>query len=214
VTQWEVRKGNTHVVELRQLDDFELSAPDTWAPLPDEPRSGWCQDAAEQLCDGKGARATLARRLQCLQPRLTDVSHLLVAVWVPHRASPKVAGLLYVDRVVPAGRVRIDREWCRNLIEPDPRSGARVFAHYVDDVDLPAGPGLLVSEIVAEPASRWFPWSKEVRENLIYIVFPPGCSDALKLTFSAKEEFGERMEVEAAATMDTLTVSLGEVRSR
>ncbi len=209
-----MRKGNTPVVELRQLDDFELSAPDTWAPLPDEPQSGWDQDAAEQLCDGKGSRATLARRLQRLQRRLTDVPHLLAAVWVPDRASPKVAGLLYVDRVSPAGRVRIDREWCRNLIEPDLRSGVRVFAHYVDDVDLPAGPGLLVSEIIAEPASRWFPWSKEVRENLTYIVLPPGCSDALMLRFSAVEELGERLEADAAATMATLTVSLGEVHCR
>ncbi|MPZ66618.1 MAG: hypothetical protein GEU83_14275 [Pseudonocardiaceae bacterium] len=200
--------------DLRPLGDFDLSAPDTWLPLPHEGPLGWTHIAAERLCDGGRTRAKLARRLERLQPTLTADPHLMVEVWVPDRASPRVAGLLFVDWVVPDGGLRIDREYYRGLIEPDRRSGVRVFAHYVDDVELPAGPAVLVSEIIAEPTSRWFPLRKDVREKLTYVVFPHGCSDALKLTFTAAEEFGEKLEADATSVMNTLTVSLGEVRSR
>lgn len=199
--------------ELRPLGDFDLAAPDTWLPLPGEGRPGWAQGAAEWLCDGEKVRAKLARRLERLQPKLSGSQHLMVGMWVPDRASPKIAGLLFVDGVAPDEGSRLDREYYRGLIKPDRRHGVRVFAHYVDDVELPAGTALLVSEIVAEPSPGGLPWSKEVRENLTYIVFPPGCSDALKLTFTALEEFGERLEDDAVSIMQTLTVSLGEVRT-
>lgn len=200
--------------ELRPLGDFDLVVPDTWQGLPGAGRSGWTEVAAELLCDGKKARIKLARRLEGMHPALTANGHLMVQVWVPDRASAKVAGLLLVDGVAPAEKVRLDRDYYRGLIEPDRRSGVRVFAHYVDDVELTAGPALLVSEMVAEPKlDRWLPLTKEVREKLTYVVFPRGCSDALKLTFTALEEFGERLEADAVSIMDTLTVSLGEVRT-
>lgn len=205
--------GSGPVGELRPLGDLDLSAPDTWLPLPDQGHPGWTQVAAERLCDGRPTRAKLARRLERLQPKLTADPHLMVGVWVPDRGSPKVAGLMFVDWVVPGKGLRVDREYVRDLIEADRRSGVVVFARYLDDIELPAGPALLVSEIIAEPTSAWFPWPKEVRENLTYVVFPPGCSDALQLTFSALEEFGERLEADAASMVHTLSVSLEEVRS-
>jgi hypothetical protein len=200
--------------ELRPLGDFDLVVPDTWLPVPDEGRPGWTEVAAERLCDGRKARAKLARRLEGMHPALTANGHLMVQVWVPDRASAEVAGLLFVDGVAPAEKVRLDREYYRRLIEPDLRRNVRVFAHYVDGVELPAGSALLVSEIVAEPKpDRWLPLTKEVREKLTYVVFPRGCSDALKLTFTALEEFGEKLEIDAVSIMEALTVSLGEVHT-
>lgn len=194
------------------LGSYELRAPDTWASIPvidEDP--GWAQDAAASLCDSESAQAALAARLVRTHPELIADPHLLLGVWVPDRSIPDVAGLMTVDWVLPDEDRPLDRSYYRGLIEPDRRIGHTVFDRYVDEVEVPAGPALLVREVIARPDSRWFPWRKALQQNVIYTVFPPGCSDALELIFVAFAlERSEELAADAVAVLDTLRVTLEE----
>jgi hypothetical protein len=194
------------------LGSYELCVPDTWASIPGiEEDSGWAQDVAALLCDGDSTQAALAVRLARTHPELIAEPHLLLGVWVPDRSAPDVAGLMTVDWVLPDEDRPLGRSYYRGLIEPDRRVGHTVFDRHVDEVDVPAGPALLVREVIARPDSRWFPWRKALQENVIYTVFPPGCSDALELTFVAFAlEHGEELAADAVAVLDTLRVTLEE----
>lgn len=194
------------------LGSYELAAPDTWASIPvveDEP--GWARDAAALLCDGEAAQAVLATRLERTHHELIADPHLQLGVWVPDRAAPAVAGLMTVDWVVPDEGQALDRTSYRALIDPDRRSGHAVFGRHIDEVEVPAGAALLVREVIARRDSSWFPWRKALQENVIYTVFPPGCSDALELTFvTFSLELGDTLAADAAAVLDTLRVTLEE----
>lgn len=194
------------------LGSYELRAPDTWASIPViEGDPGWAQAAATLLCDGESAKAALAARLEGTHPELIADPHLLLGVWVPDRSVPDIAGLMTVDWVLPDEGRPLDRDYYRSLVDPDRRSGHTVFDRYVDEVDVPAGPTLRVREVIARRGSHWFPWRKELQENVIYTVFPPGCSDALELTFVAFAlERGEELAADAVAVLDTLRVTLEE----
>jgi hypothetical protein len=200
------------VNRLAPLGAYELSAPDTWASIPVvEGDPGWAQDAAALLCDGEAARAALAAQLERTHLELIADPHLLLGVWVPDRSIPDVAGLMTVDWVVPDEGRPLDRSYYRGLIDPDRRSGHTVFGRHVDEVEVPAGPALLVREVIARRDAHGFPWRKTLQENVIYTVFPPGCSDALELTFVAFAlDRGEDLAADAAAVLDTLGVTLKE----
>lgn len=194
------------------LGSYELSAPDTWASIPVvEGEPGWAQDAAALLCDGEAAQAVLATRLERTHHELIADPHLLLGVWVPDRAAPTVAGLMTVDWVLPDEGRALNRASYRALIDPDRRSGHTVFGRHIDEVEVPAGEALLVREVIARRDSSRFPWRKALQENVIYTVFPPGCSDALELTFvTFSLELGDTLAADAAAVLDTLRVTLEE----
>ncbi|MBV9013136.1 MAG: hypothetical protein JO272_14005 [Pseudonocardiales bacterium] len=198
--------------KLAPLGSYELSAPDTWASLPVvEGDPGWTQDTAALLCDGEAVRVTLAAKLERTHPELIADLHLLLGAWVPDRSVPDIAGLMTVDWVLPDEGRPLDRCYYRGLIDPDRRSGHTVFNRQVDEVEVPAGPALLVREVIARRDSPWFPWRKTLQENVIYTVFPPGCSDALELTFvTFALDRGEELAADAAAVLDTLRVTLEE----
>ncbi len=195
---------------LRPLGSYELSAPDTWGLIPvSEGDPGWAQDTAMLLCDGQEPQDALAARLERIHPELIADPHLLLAVWVPDRAIPEVAGLMTVDWVMPDDGRPLDRASYRGLIDPDRRTGHQVFGRHVDEIEVPAGPALMVREIIARPDSRWYSWRKTLQENVIYTVFPPSCSDALELTFlTFAIDRGDELAVDAAAVLDTLRVTL------
>lgn len=209
------RLGSGPVGDLLPAGDFDLSIPRAWVALPQQAASGWAQHAAAELSTIPGRRDQVAERLERVQPELTSQHHLMVAVWAPQQASPELAGTLTVDRIVPPAGQRVDRDDYRLLIEPDHRRKVTVFARYIDDIDVPAGPALLVTEVLTQSTSRWRPWDKLAIKNLIYTVFPQGCSEALQLAFNTTHAgvLDEALQLDADATIDTLTVSLGEVRS-
>ncbi|MGH3826452.1 MAG: hypothetical protein ACRDQX_04655 [Pseudonocardiaceae bacterium] len=159
---------------LAPLGSYELSAPDAWASIPVlEGDPGWAQDAAALLSDGAQAQAALAARLERTHPELIADPHLLLGVWVPDRSVPDIAGLMTVDWVLPDEGQPLTLASYRGLIDPDRRSGHTVFGRHLDEVVVPAGPALLVREVIARRDSRWFPWRKALQENVIYTVFPP-----------------------------------------
>lgn len=204
--------GSGPVGDLRPLGDFDLTVSPTWVVLPQAGDPGWARDAAAELSDIPRRRDQLARRLERVQSELTAEPHLMVGVWVPAPTSPEVVGMLTVDRIVaPAGQ-RVDRARYREMIEPDHRQKITVFGRYIDDIEVPAGPALLVTEVVGQPRSRWRPWDKMIGQNFIFTVFAPGCSEALQLAFSTSiVELQDALQADAVATMDTLTVSLRKV---
>lgn len=127
---------------------------------------------------------------------------------MPDRSVPDVVGLMTVDWVLPDEGQPLDLSYYHGLVEPDRRSGHTVFGRHVDEVEVPAGPALLVREVIARRDSHWFPWRKALQENVIYTVFPPCCSDALELTFvTFALERGEEFAADAAAVLDTLRVT-------
>ena len=197
---------------LAPLGSYELSALDTWASIPvTESDPGWAQDAAALLCDSDAARAALTARLERTHPELITDLHLLLGVWVPDRSVPEVAGLMTVDWVLPDEGRPLDRCYYRGLIDPDRRRGHTVFNRQVNEMEVPAGPALLVREVIARRDSPWLPWRKTLQENVIYTVFPPGCSDALELTFvTFALDRGEELAADAATILDTLHVTLEE----
>lgn len=198
---------------LAPLGSYELSVPGAWASIPviaGDP--GWAREAAALLCDGAAAQAALAARLERTHPELIADPHLLLGVWVPERSVPDVAGLMTVDWVLPDEGRLLDRASYRSLIDPDRRRGHTVFGRHVDEVEVPAGPALLVREVIARRDSRRFPWRKALQENVIYTVFPPGCSDALELTFvTFVLDRGEELAADATTVIDTLRITLEEV---
>jgi hypothetical protein len=150
-------------------------------------------------------------KLERTHPELIADLHLLLGVWVPDRSVPEIAGLMTVDWVLPDEGRLLDRCYYRGLIDPDRRRGHIVFNRRVDEVEVPAGPALLVREVIARRDSRWLPWRKTLQENVIYTVFPPGCSDALELTFvTFALDRGEELAADATAMLDTLHVTLEE----
>lgn len=207
--------GSGPVGDLLPVGDFDLSLPRRWLWLPQESAPEWAQEGAARLSGDPKRRDKLAQELEKVAPELTAGAHLMAGVWVPGATSPKVAGMVTVDRIVPPEGQRVDREHYRALIEPDHRKKVTVFGRYIDEVEVPAGPVLLVTEVVGQPRSRWRPWDKMIGQNSIFTVFPPGCSEALQLAFSTSVvELQDALQADAGATLETLTVTLEEVRRR
>lgn len=144
---------------LRVLGSYELAAPDTWASVPvSKGDPGWAQDAAQLLCDGDPVQAALVSQLERTHPDLIADPHLLIAMWVPDRSVPEVAGLMTMDWVVPDEGRPLDRTSYRDLIDPDRRSGHEIFDRHINEVEVPAGEALLVREVIARQGSQEFPW--------------------------------------------------------
>lgn len=198
------------VGDLLPVGDFDLSLPGRWLTLPPQGAPGWAQEGAARLSYGRGDK--LARVLERVQLDLTAEPHLMVGVWVPAPTSPEVVGMLTVDRIVPPEGQRVEREHYQVLIEPDDRQKVTVFGRYIEEIEVPAGPALLVTEVVGQPRSRWRPWDKMIGQNFIFTVFPPDCSEALQLAFSTSVvELQDALQADAVATMDSLTVTLRKV---
>ncbi len=164
------------------------------------------------LCDGEDVRSALADRLEASHPLLVDGPHLTVAVWVPDRSVPDVAGLTTVGWTVPDGPQPLTRDYYRSLIDPDRPSRHPVLGRAVDDVEVPAGPALLVQEVISRPDESSVLARSTPQQNVIYTVFPPGCPNALELTFATPVlRLGDALAADAAAMVETLRVSLGEI---
>ena len=198
---------------LAALESYELSAPDTWASIPvTAAEPGWAREVADLLCDGESARAELAARLERSHPLLVDEPHLVLGVWVPDRSEPEVAGLVTMDLILPDGNRPLTRGYYRSLIDPDRRRGHTVYGRGVDELDVPAGPALLVQEVISRPDEGSFPARSTLQENVIYTVFPPGCRDALELAFATPVlHLGDALAADAASVVDTLRITLAEV---
>lgn len=198
---------------LARLRSYKISIPDTWAALPvitGEP--GWAHDAAARLCDGEQERADLAAALERSHPAMVANQPDALWVWVPAREVPDWSGMMMMTWVTPDGTWLLDREIYREFIEPDDRSGVSVVERVTNDVDLPAGDGLLVREIVERREAPLVPWRKALQENVTYAVFPAGSSDALQFLFSTMAlHLGDILADDAAAIVGSLRVTLEEV---
>lgn len=198
------------MMALRQMVDFDYAVPESWHTIPATPdTSGWERTVAGALCDGDENREVLEYRLRVAHPNLISDSHQHVAVWVPDRSVPEVAGVVFVDLVLPDPGRGLDREYYRGLIDPDQRTWCTVFSRTVEDVELPAGPALLVREVIAQREPVGSDEAEMAEEHTIYTVFPAGCSDALELMFwTPSLHLGADLAANAAAIMDTLSVVL------
>jgi hypothetical protein len=192
--------------------DIDYSIPDTWCLIPNVPDdSRWEWRVAERMCDGQENRALLGARLHRAHPKLISEPRQELGVWVPDRKIPEVAGVLMVDLVLGDEGHEASRDYYRSRIDPDQRTGLTVFSRAVEDVELPAGPALLVRELVVQHQPPESGEDEIVEEYTSYTVFPPGCIDALELTFwTPSLELGDDMAADAAAIVDTLTVTRGD----
>lgn len=202
--------GTRAVGELRAVRDFDYAVPTTWCPIPTRALdSGWEAIAAERLCDGEDNRGLLADRLRETHPTLIEDPHQDLAVWVPDRETPQVAGVMLADLLASEPGHPADREHYRALIDPDPRTWCVVYSQSIEDVDLAAGPALLVREVISKRGSMEPGDGEMLEEHVIYTVFPASCSQALQLTFwSPALELGEILAEDAAAMAETLSITL------
>lgn len=200
-------------MELARLHAYGISIPDTWAALPvTEGDPGWAQDAALRLCDGEQERADLATALERSHPDMVVNQPDAVWIWVPDREVPDWAGTMTMTWITPDGTWRLDRETYREFIRSDNRPGMSVVECVTDDIELPAGNGLLIREMVERRESTLMPWRKALQENVTYAVFPAGSSDALQFLFATMAlHLGDVLADEAAAVVQSLRVTLEEV---
>ncbi|MDQ4020050.1 MAG: hypothetical protein M3257_00060 [Actinomycetota bacterium] len=192
------------------LVSVQLSTPVTWASLPvTDPELGWVDRTAALLADADDVRAELAAILEQARPELLTEPLLALAVWVPDRSVSAVTGLLTVDWIEPDEGRALTRDYYRSLIDPDRRRGHTAFGRAVDDVEVPAGPALLVQEVISRPDRSSFPARSKPQENVIYTVFPPGCREAIELTFATPAlHLGDALAADAATVVETLRVNL------
>lgn len=192
--------------------DMDYSIPETWWLIPtvaDDSRWEW--RVAGRLCDGEENRALLGARLQRAHPKLVSEPSQELGVWVPNRDVPEVVGVLLVDLVLGDEGYEASRDFYRSVIDADRRTGCTVYSRTVEDVEVPAGPALLVREVLVQHQPPGSGEDEIVEERTIYAVFPPGCTDALELMFwTPSLELGDDMAADAAAIVDTLTVTVGE----
>lgn len=185
--------------------------PDTWAwiPLVDD-GSGWEREVAARLADGQDNQAEAAARLRsALSDMITDDTKA-AAIWKPRRDTPLLGGGMLVRGMMPEPGAELTRESTRAMLEPDLRTGITVFSRSIDDVDVPAGPALLVREVTAVHQPPDSEHEEIVGDSTKYFIFPPGCTDAMQMVFTTPAlELGDELAADAAAIVDTLEVTLG-----
>ncbi len=193
--------------------DMDYLTPETWCLIPTvADDSGWERQVADQLCEGGDNRVLLESRLHRGHPMLISEPHQELGVWVPRRDVPEVVGVLLVDLVLGDEGHELRRDFYRGLIDPDPRTWCTVLSRHIEDVEVSAGPALLVREVIVQHQPPGSGEDEIVEEHAIYTVFPPGCTDALELMFwTSALEFGDYMVADAAAIVDTVTVTLGGI---
>ncbi len=188
-----------------------LNLPDTWAAVPNVATNdrAWTGDVAATLCDGAQAQALVAAKLAEAHSEMISEAHVVVGVWVPDRVLPDIAGMFFLDWVVPTDDgLEVNRRTYRSLLDPDCRTDHVTYRRMLKELDVPAGPALLVHEVIARPLKSW---KRMVQENITYTVFPRGCSDAVTLAFvSFAPEFGDVLAHDAEVGVNSLRLALAQ----
>ena len=191
-----------------RIDAYHLGAPDTWVGVPQPTPPDFADELTDHLVgrldDGQRHRADVLQHVKGVVAELTEQESLGVAVWVPDTDRPVLAAAMVVDFVVPSPGVAFDAatllEIARSSTPPD---GVERLSRSVELVELPAGPAVVQREIVADLPGG------EVEENIKYTVFPPKAAEALAISFASPHlELGERLEADALAIAESLTVEL------
>lgn len=195
------------------MRSYHVSVPGAWASVPVvTAESDWAKRAALRLCDGEQERAELAAALERSHSGMIANQPDALWVWVPDSTIPDWSGMMTMTWFTPEETWRLDRTAYRDFIESGDRPGMSAIEQVIEGVDLPAGDGLLVHEIVERTEQDQLPWQNALQENIIYAVFPAGSSDALQFVFSTMAlHLGDVLAHEAAAVLDNLWVTLEEV---
>lgn len=198
---------------LRRIENCQFGLPTTWSSIPNQPNpTDWPDQVADLLADEGRAHKRLTKALRAGHAAIIDPpgSHMVIGVWVPDRSKGEICGMVFADVLDgdPPEHPVPTREYYRSLVDPDHRTGITVFGRKLDELDLPAGPTLLAREIIGRPLGLG---RKLVQHNVIYTVFPPGCTQALQITASTTDmPLGETLEIDLEQAMPSLTVSLHE----
>ena len=76
----------------------------------------------------------------------------------------------------------------------------------------PRAPPSWSKRVISRPGEGSYPARCTLQEKAIYTVFPPGCRDALELTFATPIlHLGDALMADAASVVDTLRITLAEV---
>ena len=154
-------------------------------------------------------RCSIAVARSSTRPELLTEPLLALAVWVPDRAVAAVTGLMTVDWIEPDEGRALTRGYYRSLIDPDQRSGHTVFGGRWTRSRFRPDRRLLVQEVISRPDRSSFPARSTPQENVIYTVFPPGCREAIELTFATPAlHLGDALAADAATVVEALRVNL------
>lgn len=198
---------------LQQITTWRMNSVATWHQVPVVPDdSDWPKHVATALTDGEWAHRRVAENLRRDHAGIIDEpeSHLTAGIWVPEPASGEIAGLMFLDLIIPDAEGNpVTRGVYRALVDPDRRQGLTVYERNLVELELPAGPALIAHEIIARSGGL-LRWRKVVRENVIYTVFPPGCGDAVQFTCTTELlHLGATMAADAAVAINSLEVEIG-----
>lgn len=185
--------------------------PDTWAWIPlVNDGSGWERDVAAQLADGGDNQTEMAVRLRSAHCDIVTDDTKRAAVWKPKRDTPLLGGCMLIKMMLPDPGVELTRAYCRCGLEPDQRTGVTVFSRSIEDVEVPAGPALLVREVKTVHQPPGSQYEEIISDDTKYFIFPPGCTDAMQLVFTTPAlELGDDLAADAAAIVESLEVTLG-----
>lgn len=204
-------------MDTRVITDWNMGTPAAWGaippanPIPEPWPANWSNVVAAELADAHRA-GRLSKRLRALRESLTHDPHTALAVWVPERSTGEIAAHLEVDSLAPLPGVPLTREWLRDAMAPVRHRGVEVFHHAIEDIELSAGPALVLTEVLGGRLRGPNPSRQSVQEYVTVVLFPPGATDALQLNFVAhgvSVNDDGRFEGQVHACVDTVTVTIG-----
>ena len=171
---------------------------------------------AERAADGAEAQALVRHGVVSFDAlcRQQGVFYA-AAVWVPDRSTGGCPALASLELLTgPTDRDASFEDALRLAQAGRSARGFTVFDRGVQEMDLPAGPAICEVTVLAEKRPRFARrgGADPVESRVEITVFPPGCSDILRLQVVTRETDLLEALAEAARTMaESLTVDVGPV---
>jgi hypothetical protein len=137
--------------ELRQVAEYRVKPPPTWASVPTMPQEGqWADPVAALLCADEAARSDLARRLESVHTEMLNGRQPLpMALWAPQPEIPAVLGAMRIELIVQGSGPLPTLENYRHLVENrSHKREAEQLEQRLEEVDLPAGLTLMERQLI------------------------------------------------------------------
>lgn len=187
------------------IESYTLASPAGWAAW--QPRHG--ESEAGRVARALGANSKASAQVEAavlaFDGGLADVgAELTMALWVPDPETGDPWGLLVMELLAGSPDAPASAShFLAQVAGPRERRGVKVLEYSVAPGTIPAGESVVQVETTAPTRSG------QVVSSIIWTVFPRGCQDALRFTFSTPSPAAfEALGIATNEIMDTLTVTL------
>lgn len=200
-------------MNARPLAAWDIAAPPTWGGLPLVPLDDADPYAAQlvraeleataaDLTTDVEAQERLLGELTRIQPTVAHEGLALLAAWVPDPIAGVIMGMMTAELMADAQGCPMAQ--FRAELRPEPVDGGSVLRFDVDEVELPAGPALLIDALGSDEAG-------DVHASVRFVCYPPGASEAVILTFDTTAlHLSEELVADAWAVARSMVLELAE----